>query len=181
MKPCPSPLSQETLVAYWAGDLDPAESDTVEEHLFSCESCTNASARVAAVTETLRKLVPPIVSPGMVQTLQSRGFAIDHNLVVPDVRSRVRFTGQDFIIHHLSGLSLDGAARVDVSVRVEQTGDVLVEQPAAPFDAEKGEVLIACQRHFASFPPDIVFEVTATDRAGTATTKRYVVSHEFAG
>ena len=51
--------------------------------------------------------------------------------------------------------------------------------PDVPFDAAAGEVLIACQRHYASFPPDIVFEVTAHRAGGPVLAARYTVLHVY--
>jgi Putative zinc-finger len=177
---CPSPISLEELVAYWAGELEPTATDALEEHLFGCDACTTASARIAAITERLRSLVPPIVSAARLASLRAQGLRIDDNVVAPEGRSHVTFSKQDMIIHHLSGLSLGNAARVGVSVRVEETGDILFEQPDAPFEAATGEVRIACQRHFAAFPPNVVFVVTTTDRAGAARSDRFFVAHTFA-
>src|SRR5262249_53954370 len=140
MSACTTPLPFETLVAYWAGDLATADNDEIEEHLFACDACARASARIAAITERLRALVPPIVTRSIVDALRARGHRVDDNVVAPEVRSHVVFAGQDFIIHHLSGMALADAARVRVSVRVEESGEVLVEQPDAPFDAAAGEV-----------------------------------------
>ena len=35
------------------------------------------------------------------------------------------------------------------------------------------------QRHFAAFPPDVVFEVFAHDDAGVVSSARYLVPHSF--
>ena len=179
MSACTAPLPFETLVAYWAGELAPAANDDVEEHLFACDACARASARIAAITERLRALVPPIVSRALVDSLRARGRRVEDNVVAPEARSHVVFADQEFIIHHLSGMALADAARVRVSVRVEESGEVLAEHPEAPFDAEAGEVLVACQRHFAAFPPNVVFVVTATAQSGAERTARFFVSHEF--
>jgi hypothetical protein len=176
---CPSPLSVEALVAYWAGDLEPSASDALEEHLFACDACTASSARIAAITEKLRSAVPPIVSGERLAALRARGLGIEDNIVPPETTSHVVFERQDMIIHHLSGLSLANAARVGVSVRVEETGELLFEQPDAPFEAATGEVQIACQRHFVAYPPNVVFVVTTHDGAGATRTDRFTVRHTF--
>ncbi len=54
---CPSPLTWETLVAYWAGDLPPEEEEAAELHLMSCAACTRESQRVSQVTEAVRTSV----------------------------------------------------------------------------------------------------------------------------
>ena len=37
--PCATPLSFETLVAYWAGDLPQPETDAVDAHIIGCATC----------------------------------------------------------------------------------------------------------------------------------------------
>jgi len=76
-------------------------------------------------------------------------------------------------------MDLQRAERVQVSVRVESTGDVLFEDHFAPFDGARGEVLIACQRHFAHMPPDIAFDVGAHDRSGQVALSTFLVPHVF--
>jgi hypothetical protein len=62
---CESPLSWETLVAYWAGDLTPDEEETTELHLLGCATCTAQAERVAAVAQGLRASRPALqVIPG---------------------------------------------------------------------------------------------------------------------
>ena len=109
MSPCATPLTFETLVAYWAGDLEPAESERVEDHVFACAACTAASARVAAISEHLRALVPPIVSRSRVEELVARGLHVEDSFVAPGGRIEVTFRDQDFLIHHLGGLDLTSA------------------------------------------------------------------------
>jgi hypothetical protein len=161
----------ETLVAYWAGDLERPEE--VEVHVFACDACAEASASVAAITERLRALVPPVLSPERLASLRARGIAIKDNVVKPGVRSYARFDDAEIVIHHLSGLDLAAATSVALVVRVEETGEILLESSQVPFDAAEGAVLVACQRHFAVFPPNIVFEVTTG-----AVTERFVVEHQ---
>jgi hypothetical protein len=169
-------LSHEEIVAYWAGEGD---SDAVEEHIFACDPCAALAERVAAITELLRSVVPPIVTQTIVDSLRARGHRMDDNFVQPGERSRVLFSTQNFIIHHLQGLDLADAERVSVSVLVDETDHVLVDAPDAPFEREAGEVLIACQRHYAAFPPNVRFEVKTLTKAGAARTTSYIVEHEF--
>lgn len=176
---CAAPLSFDTLVAYWAGDLSPARLDEVEEHLFACDDCTRASARIAAITEHVRGLLPPVLTRAQVADLRARGLRVADNVVTTSTRSHVTFRTEDVLIQHLSGLHLENAARVGVTVRVEESGELLIEQPAAPFDADAGELLLVCQRHFAVFPPNVVFVVKTTDHDGAERTDRFVVEHTF--
>ena len=79
----------------------------------------------------------------------------------------------------LSGRDLADVDRVSVAVKIDETFDLVAEVPSAAFVEKTGEVLIACQRHFAAFPSNVLFEVT-THRGNEATkTTTYVVEHTF--
>jgi hypothetical protein len=179
---CAAPLAWEQLVDYWAGDLDAEESDRVEEHVFACAACARELERVARIAEAFRRQIPPVVSPEQVAALRARGVAIEENVIPPGARREVTFARDvEVMVHRLGGLDLSRTERVELTVKVESTGDVLMVDPLAPFDRERGEVLIACQRHFALFPPDIVFEVRAHEPSGASTTATFIVPHVFTG
>jgi hypothetical protein len=178
---CQSPIAFDSLIAYWAGDLDPSESDALEAHVMGCPSCSAASARVAAIAVAVRAQIPPIVSREIVAKLRERGLRITDNPVRPGERKEVAFEANvDVLLHRLGGLDLSRATRVGVTVSVEETGDVLFQTDDAPFDREAGEVLIACQKHFSAFPPNIQFHVRSHDASGQERVTAYTVPHVFA-
>jgi hypothetical protein len=180
--PCAEPIAWGHLVDYWAGDLAGAESDRVEEHLFACEACTAESERVARVAQAFHTAVPAVVGADQVRELRARGLVVEENSVAPGTRREAVFQpGVDILIHRLHGLDLALAERVHLSVRVESTGDVLFEDHFAPFDRARGEVLVACQRHFSSFPPDVVFDVRAHNPSGGVALTTFTVPHVFSG
>jgi hypothetical protein len=182
--PCAAPIDPGRLVDYWASDLDPAESQRVEEHLFACAACSAELERVARVVQALRTEIPAVVAASDMQALRARGLVVEENAFKPGTRREVTFRpGVDVLIHRLQGMDLGRAERVHVSVHVESTGEVILEDPFAPFDRERGEVLIACQRHFAGLPPDIAFVVRAhgTAEAGAepVSLATFLVPHVF--
>jgi hypothetical protein len=151
----------------------------IDEHLIGCETCTAESEHVSAIVKALRAFVPPIVSRAKLESLRARGLRLEENTFAPGQRQSVVFgAGIDLLILCLAGLDLSSAQRVQVTVRVESTGELLFEDPNAPFDRYEG-VLIACQRHFAALPPDTVFEVRALDESGTEHTAVYTIPHVF--
>lgn len=179
---CAAPLSPHVLADYWAGDLPREESERVEEHVFGCAACASASSRVAAIVTALRSTIPPIVSPSELEALRARGLALVDGYFRPGERREVVFAeGTDLLVHHLGGLALEDAERVHVTVRLER-GGILFEQPIAPFDRARGEVLVACQRHFAELPPDVVFDVQVHREGGARDeVATYVIPHVFGG
>ena len=85
----------------------------------------------------------------------------------------------DLLVHRLGALDLSRAERVQVRVSSEETGEVMIESAAVPFDAAGGEVLIACQRHFSEMPPDVVFEVSVFEAGAIKSSATYVIPHIF--
>jgi hypothetical protein len=174
-----SHLALAALVAYWTRDLSPAETEEVEAHLFSCDACAAEAERVAAIAGAFRGQVPPAISAEQLAELRSRGLAIEENTFLPGARATVTFGSQlDLMIHHLSGLDLASAERVELTVRSEGAG-MLHHDPFVPFDAARGEVTIACQRHFSLFPADIVFDVDVHRTGAPPVRTTYELPHVF--
>jgi anti-sigma factor RsiW len=174
------PIAWESLVDYWAGELDEAATAAVDEHLFGCPDCTATSARVAAVTEAVRSLLPVVVSRDKVERLRKQGARVRENAFVPGDRREVTFSPDtDLLIHRLGGLDLTGAERVDCRVTVESTGALISSVDAAPFDPAEGEVLVACQRHYAAFPHDTVLAVSVHSPGLPPRTATYTILHRF--
>ncbi|HVT07855.1 MAG TPA: zf-HC2 domain-containing protein [Polyangia bacterium] len=177
---CPNPLDWGTLVDYWAGDLDAAASDAVEEHLFGCPDCTAAAARVAAVTESLRAALPPVVSRERVEQLRARGARVRENDFLPGDRREVVFLRDaDLLIHRLAGLDLTHADRVDFRIAAESTGELIAAADRVPFNPAEGAVLVACQRHYASLPADTVISLAIHTPSAPPRTATYTILHRF--
>ena len=174
---CDSPLSWETLVDWWARDLDEARAAEVEEHLFGCEACTAMADQVSATTETLRTMVPPVVRPERLQSLARAGMRIVENPIEPGETSDFHFPKDaELAVHVLRGLSFEPGARVEVTLRSIASGGVLGHVDDAPFDATRGVVYLACQRDYAELDHDLVAEVrVGTDRPAV----RYTILHHF--
>ncbi len=177
---CASPIAWERLVDYWAGDLEAAETERVEGHLFACDECSADSARVAQVAHAFRSAIPVVVTAAQTAELRARGLAVEEKRFEPGKRTEVSFGASvDVLILRLAGMDLSRAERVHVGVRVESTGDALTDEHFAPFDRERGEVLVACQRHFAMYPTDIAFVVRVHERDGRTSSATYIVPHAY--
>jgi hypothetical protein len=176
------PIEWEILVDYWAGELIPAEEDELEQHLFACAACTAQSARMAGVTEAVRAQIPPLLLPERVVELVARGLRVRENPMLPSERKDVVFPLEvDVLIHRLGGMDLATAEQVDFTLHVESSGRELASIENAPFDRAGGAVLLACQKHYAIFPPDTVAQVHVHDRTGAKRTFRYTILHQFGG
>jgi anti-sigma factor RsiW len=177
---CPNPLGWATLVDYWAGDLAAAETGALDEHLFSCTECTAASARVAAVTEAVRGVLPPVVSRLQIERLRDRGARVHENAFLPGDRREVVFRSDvDLLIHRLGGLDLSGADRVGFRITSESTGALIADVEAAPFDPAEGAVLVACQHHYVALPHDTVMTVSVHVADRPPRTATYTILHQY--
>lgn len=177
---CSEPIAFEELVAHWAGDLDPAREEAVELHLMGCAHCTQRSAGVAAITETMRHLIPPLLDRKAVDQLAARGLSILENPMSPGERREVVFPEDvDILLHRLGGLDLRDAVSVGFVLRDEQSARVLVAVDDAPFERATGEVLVACQQHYALMPHDTVAEVRTRDARGVERVASYTILHRF--
>jgi hypothetical protein len=178
---CAAPLPEELLVAYWAGDVPLDDEARVEEHLMGCAGCSAASARVAAITETLRAMIPPIVTRNVVEQLRKKGLRIRESTFAPGDRREEWFTPDvDVLIFQLGGLDLAQAVRVEFSLRDEVSGELLTATRAAPFDTDAGALLLCCQRHYASLPPNVIAEVRVYQRDDGEDSATYAIQHRFA-
>ena len=170
-----SHLTFEELCDYWAGE---GETQRLDEHLMGCERCTALSASVAGIAATLRTEIDSMVTRADVERLRARGLRIVEEPVAAGERREIVFPhGVDILLFRLAA-DLAGATRVDVTLIEESTGARLVEHEDVRFDRGGDAVLIACQRHFASFPRDIAFEVRTHGPAPAVHT--YTVIHRFA-
>ncbi|HEX5660172.1 MAG TPA: hypothetical protein VFX59_23420 [Polyangiales bacterium] len=168
-------LSWQALVDYWADDHP--DPDAVELHTMGCAECTERSASVGAVARALGKLLPPLLTPGMLSALQARGLRIAQNVFAPGDRREVPFpVDLDVLIHRLEGLA-DDVVRLDFKMFVESTGAAITALDDVPF--VQGAALLACQQHYASLPWDAVVELHATHRDGRKSQTRYTILHRF--
>ncbi len=177
---CTAPVSDERWVSYWASDLTADEVAAIDDQLFACDGCAADGQRMSIIVQAFRSMIPPVISTEQLAALRLKGHVIRDNDFSPDVRRSVMFDHDaELLVHHLGGLELADAERVEVIIRSESAG-TMFEEPFAPFDRERGEVLIACQRHFAALPPDVAFDVRVHRRGSTqSTVASYFTPHVF--
>lgn len=179
MSRCKQALSFETLVGLWAGELEEGETTAAEEHLFACETCSEASDRLGRLVGGLREVIPPVLSHAHRDRLLERGLRIVHTPVAPNGNARARFAPEVDLLVHVLQADLSLAERVDVDL-VTPNGVTQVAFEGVPFDAGAGEVLIACQRHYQGMFPegkDPVFRVHAVEGDRRRLVGDYLVVH----
>lgn len=178
MSACARPAPFEALVAYWAGDLASFEHDALEEHLFGCAACSSASARVAAITERIRQLLPPLLTLEAVERLRAQGVRLHETTIAPGQQGQALFApGTEVVVLRLEGLDPARGAVVRFVLRPEDASATIFESDHVP--VEGGAIRLVCQRHFEGFPPDVVAEVHVRDDAGRDSVAEYRIHHVF--
>jgi hypothetical protein len=180
--PCTTPAPFETLVALWSGDLASEAAESLEAHLFACDTCAETSDRLGALVTGLRGLIPPVISHGYRDRLLARGMRVRQTPVEASVQAEARFNAEvDLLVHVLRG-DLSRADRVDLEVLDETKQTTHFHFQHVPFDARTGEVLVACQRHFehmSEVPGDPVFRVLAFEKGARRHVGDYFVRHQW--
>lgn len=178
MSACPS---CETLVALWAGELDESGAAAVDEHLIACDSCAAATQRLATLVGALREKVPFVISHAHRERLVAAGARIDVTELDPSpdrtATKSARFAPDvDVLLFALRG-DISNADRVDVEI-ASPTGEPRYLLEDVPFNRKRGEVLVACQRHYEGmFPGDPIFSVHAVEAGKRRVVGDYVVQH----
>ena len=114
---CRTPIPEETLLDYWAGDLaDGYEMNQVEEHLFACGECSARLAQLVALGTGLGTLarqgrISGTVSRAVLNRLQRDGVHVRLFSLVPgETVPCAVFPGDDLIVTFLradfSGVAL---------------------------------------------------------------------------
>ena len=78
-------------------------------------------------------------------------------------------------------LQLSGGVWSATPTPLNAAGHVVIDQLHVPFDAKRGEVLVACQRHFRVFQEmhagDPVFRVFASEGSTRRLLSSYTIKH----
>lgn len=164
------------LEEYFQGALGPADEDEVEAHLFSCEACRVEAELVAALVLAVSRSLPPVLSPALFEALQRSGRVSGTTRVEPGQTLEATYPPQgSLLVHRLRLGETSDVGRVDLDLRTPEGGS-LGRLEAVSFDAARGELLVACQHHFAeAYPADIVFAVELDGDPGRVL--EYTVRH----
>lgn len=172
------PVSAELLEAYFARDLAQADEAALEEHVFACDACARALDAAGALAEALSSWIPPVISRARLERLRDSGQELRVTPVDPGARVEVEFSPQLALLVHALRAKLSPGARIGVGIGTPEAG-TLHELFDVPCDRERGEVLIACQRHYLeTYPPTTLFSVFSQPENGEREVLgEYVVHH----
>lgn len=174
---CP-PL--ETAFAWALDELARDEAERFEEHYFGCDACFKRAEHAERLVANLAASLPPLLTRERRQRLEARHGSIPAVRLEPGERGTLHVGGPTGLGMWVMRAPLHDALRVDFEARSLE-GELLFSFRDVPFDAEHGEVLLACQVHYRALetPPNFRVSVRATDRAGAERVAEYTLDHEF--
>ncbi|MGE0456038.1 MAG: hypothetical protein AB7O37_21890 [Vicinamibacteria bacterium] len=178
---CANPLPDERLLEYLCGELSPEQEGPLEDHVFGCAACAAEAEKIAGLVAIVHRLIPAVLTRSRFEGLASAGLVSASKAMTPGKVAEVVYppSGQVLVLR-LGGADLGRAARLDVELRTAQ-GASIGRMEGVPFDASAGEVLVACQRHFAeSYPSDVVFVLEVVSGEARRRVGEYTVLHRLA-
>lgn len=170
----------ETLAAWIEGLEMPSESEALDLHLLECSECSAQAERMQQLVAALRAALPPILTEARHRALVASHSSLPATHVQPGETAVLRLSSSESVGVWVMHCDLTGVTRVDVEARGE-LGQLLFELRDVPFDAERGQVLLACQLHYRSLPE--VHRMRTTLRAASDGGPRelggYILNHQF--
>jgi len=170
----------ETIAAYTLDELGEEEQRAFEEHYFGCDACLAQAQRMRRLVDELATTLPPILTRARRERLEAsdpRPTAVN---VQPGETASIRLAGDAPVGFWVMHAPLAGAERVDFEAR-DAGGNTLFTLSDVPFDAERGEVVLACQIHYRSLPgvTKMHASLVATDARGSRKVGEYLLDHRF--
>jgi hypothetical protein len=182
---CAKPIEHETLLAYWLGELPPAQEAPLEEHLFACAACSARLEELGALASGIRAAVragavKAVISVPFLETLKRQGLRIPEYRVPPGGRADCTLRAEDDAVVGRMQVQLAGVKRVDALQRLEAGGKVSEARVEdVPFDAAAGEVLfLPSAAELRRLPAHTMrMRLMAVDEAGERSLGEYTFAH----
>ena len=179
--PCESPLTDDQLAEYWAHDLAPDGEAAVEEHLFTCATCSARLETLSALGTGVAALarqgrIAGIISRALLNQLQHEGVRVRYYSVSPgETIPCAVFPGDDLVV-----LSM----RVDLtgveSVNLQVTGPddrPLGQAQDVPVPSSGADVLWATPGAAVRAMPSTRLQLTLLAPGRSAALGEYVLEH----
>ena len=180
--PCTTPVADETLLAWWAGELAAPEQDQLEEHLLSCDECAGRGEALAAVAESVRGLVrtgelPTVLLPAAVERLRQEGRQVREYRVHPGGGVQCTVSPEDDVVLARLEADLGGVSQLDLVIRIDDGPEQRIAD--LPFDPEGGELVFAPSADMLRASPAHVQEIRllAVDPQGERVLGEYTFDH----
>lgn len=169
---CAKPIDSAVLADYWLAALAGIEEETVEEHLFACDSCGARLQEIIALAEGVRFLaregsVRMVVSDEFVQRAERDGLRVRQYAPPPGGSVECTVTAEDDLLIGRLAANLVGARRVDLCF-CDERGVEQFRMPDIPIHPNAGGVLYQESMTFAKASPSsrLIARLVALDEAG---------------
>lgn len=172
--------SLETIAAWALGELPEAQAEAFEQHYFGCSACFARAEQMQALSESLRRALPPVLTGSRSRALESGLPGLVQAHVKPGEKGLIELGSQRPVGVWYLHCNLEGVARVDLEAR-SLAGEALFAFRDVPFDAERGVVAMPCHLHYRSFGMDPLFQarLTSVEPAGSRLIAEYALDHQF--
>ena len=145
--PCDAPVSDDHLLDYWIHAIDGRDAERIEEHLFTCASCSArfhamATLGVGLTALAQRGRISGIVSHALLNRLQRDGVHVRQYVLSPGERVPcAAFPDDDLVV---IALRADFAGSEAVTVRLTAADNTVVNEVRdVPVGAKDVELLWA--------------------------------------
>lgn len=174
---CP-PL--ETVVAWALDELARPAAEPFEEHYFECDRCFQRAQHVHRLVAELDASLPPLLTKKRREDLTRTEPKLRAVSVKPGEHATLHLGGGSQYGLWVMQAPVANATRVDCEAR-DAHGELIFAHQDVPFDAARGEVVLACQTHYRALPVTTEFQVrlSATDRTGVQQVTEYFLDHQF--
>lgn len=180
---CPSPLTWNSLLEYWLGELDPDSEARTEEHYLGCEQCSQRLERLIALMRSIREpalmsSVNFILNKQLANKLKERGLHIrEYHVPCNGAVNCTVTTEDDFVLAHLEG-PLDAVQQLDM-VYVDGEGKSQLRLNDIPFNDESGCVIFSTSMSTLLALPATIMRIRllAIDSKGERTIGEYTFNH----
>jgi hypothetical protein len=145
-RPCSSPIADDALLDWWAGEIVAADGRHVEEHLLACDRCAGRLRLIQAMADGIRALLrggrlPVVILPAVLGRLRREGRRIREYRVPPGGAVHCTVAPEDDVVLARLAADLRGVQRLDL---VSRMGDEPEERLSdLPYDPTTGEVVFA--------------------------------------
>jgi hypothetical protein len=174
-------LTREELAAWVLGDAEASDGERLEEHLFACDACGERAETMEALVRQLRTTVPAWLTRERRVALE-KALPLRESSVAPGKEATLELGRDAPIGFWIMQADLTGVERLDCAF-LSRDGALLTSFEDVPFDADRGEVVLACQIHYRHlpFPHDMVVRVEAIEPSGRRPIGDYLLHHVYSG
>lgn len=170
----------ETIAAWCLGEQSDAEAHGFEEHYFSCERCLEQAGRLLRLVRQLHVSLPSVLTPQRRRSLEASRPSLPAARVQAGGRATLSMSAGAPVGIWLLQAPLAQVTRVDLEARTAE-GALVFALPDVPFDAARGEVVLACQLHYRALPgtPELHARLVADGPSGWQPLAEYILDHHF--